>query len=165
MAALFSCGRDDVGKQAAQLVGENKELRRQVRGLEEVAAEVKASGLLTTAVVLPDGTRIVGHIFDARDAEFAGRDAELVKKLAHALIAQPRTVALLGSRDKDTARLVFARSTDAPGDMNILMREACALLDGRGGGKPEMAQGGGKNVRKLEDALQRATSIIRGGSS
>ena len=34
-------------------------------------------------------------------------------------------IALLGSRDKEAARLVFARSADATGDMNTLMREAC----------------------------------------
>jgi alanyl-tRNA synthetase len=173
VAALFSCGRGDVAQHAAQLVEENKELRREVRGLEEVAAEVEASKLLLSAVVLADGTRVVAHIdgegeadfaghdpkFGGRDAKFAGRDVEFVKKLAHALIAQPRTIALLGSRDKDTARLLFARSPDAPGDMNALMREACTLLDGRGGGKPDMAQGGGKNLAKLQEAIDRAVSI------
>src|SRR4029079_14410679 len=89
---------------------------------------------------------IITQIFD-------GRDAESLKKLAHALIAHPRTVALLGSRDKDTARLVFARSSDAEGDMNALMREACAMLDGRGGGKPDLAQGGGKRVDRLEEVI------------
>jgi alanyl-tRNA synthetase len=95
---------------------------------------------------------------------FEGRDAESLKKLAHALIASPRTIALLASRDKDTARLVFARSADAVGDMNALMREACALLDGRGGGKPEMAQGGGKKVERLADALTHALTLLNRAS-
>src|SRR5689334_2591060 len=174
VAALFSCGRDDVAQHAAQLVEENKELRRQVRVLEEVAAEVEASKLLATAAVLGDGTRLVAHIFEASDAESVSHNvdsvshnadsvkynADSLKKLAHALIAQPRTIALLASRDKDTARLVFARSLDAPGDMNALMREACVLLEGRGGGKSEIAQGGGKNLARLHEAIVRAVSVV-----
>jgi alanyl-tRNA synthetase len=167
VAALFSCGRDDVAQHAAQLVEENKELRRQVRVLEEVAAGIEAERLLASALVQSDGTRVVAHVFADRTAEveqsaaeFVGRGAEFVKKLAQALIAHPRTIALLGSRDKDTARLVFARSADAHGDMNALMREACALLDGRGGGKPDLAQGGGKNLAKLQEVIDRAVSVV-----
>jgi alanyl-tRNA synthetase len=206
-AALFSTGRDDVPQVAAQLVEENKELHRQVRALEEIAAEVEAQQLLASAsrgvgsasqvlstsgsrgasgsaseglrseskplgsseglssaakglsgsksqaVAASGAERIVAQIFD-------GRDAESLKKLAHALMAHPHTIALLGSRDNDTARLVFARSADAPGDMSALMRDACALLDGRGGGKPEMAQGGGKNVAKLEEAINGARNSL-----
>ena len=163
VAALFSCGRDDVAQHAGQLVEENKELRRQVRALEEVAAQVEAQQLWSAGVVQADGTRIVAHAFDDRAAESGKRDAESLKKLAHALIAQPRTIALLASRDNDTARLVFARSMDAPGDMNALMREACSLLDGRGGGKPDLAQGGGKNVDRLKEAIDRVVSIVSGG--
>jgi len=142
MAALFSTGRDDAPQLAAQMVEENKELHRRVRVLEEVAATVEAEKLLTTA-----DAGIVTEVFD-------GRDVESLKKLAHALIAKPGTVALLASRDKDTGRLVFARSSDAPGDMSVLMREACTMLDGRGGGKPEMAQGGGKRLAEVEETLR-----------
>jgi len=84
-----------------------------------------------------------------------------LKKLAHALITNPGIVALLASRDKDNARLVFARSTDASGDMSLLMREACAMLYGRGGGKPELAQGGGPNVERVEEAIRSASEKIR----
>jgi alanyl-tRNA synthetase len=159
VAALFSTGRDDAAQHAAQLVEENKELHRHVRVLEEIAAGVEAERMLSSAPICPDGTRIVTHVFDAGDSSSA-RDAESLKKLAHALIEHPRTIALLASRDKDTARLVFARSGDAFGDMNDLMREACTLLDGRGGGRPEMAQGGGKNVSKLAEALDRAKESL-----
>jgi alanyl-tRNA synthetase len=152
MAALFSTGRDDAPQLAAQMVEEHKELNRRIRALEEIAAGVEAEKLLAGA---RDG--VVSEIFN-------GRDAESLKKLAHALISHPRTIVLLGSRDNDTARLVFARSADASGDMNALMREACALLDGRGGGKPDMAQGGGKNVEKIDDALTHALTLLNRAS-
>ena len=40
------------------------------------------------------------------------------------------------------------------------MREACAMLDGRGGGRPDMAQGGGKNVEKVNDAINHALTLL-----
>jgi alanyl-tRNA synthetase len=110
--------------------------------LEEIAAEVEAEKLLAEA-----SGGVVSQVFE-------GRDAESLKKLAQSLMAKPGTIALLASRDKDTARLVFARSTDVPGDMNELMREACTMLDGRGGGKPDLAQGGGKRVEAVEDVIR-----------
>ena len=142
VAAMFSTGRDDAAHVASQLVEENKELHRRIRLLEEDAAGVEAERLLAKA-----DAGIVIKVFD-------GRDAESLKKLAHAVVLHPGTIALLGSRDEETARLVFARSADAPGDMSVLMREACAMLDGRGGGKPDMAQGGGKHVEQLDETLR-----------
>jgi alanyl-tRNA synthetase len=152
VAALFSTGRDDTPQLAAQMVAEHKELNRRIRALEEIAAGAEAEKLLAGA---RDG--VVSEIFD-------GRDAESLKKLAHALISHPKTIVLLGSRDNETARLVFARSADASGDMNALMREACTMLDGRGGGKPELAQGGGKNVGKIADALSHALTLLNRAS-
>ena len=152
VAALFSTGRDDAPHVAAQMVEEHKELNRRIRVLEESVAEAETAKLLARA---RDG--VVFEIFESRDAES-------LKRLAHALTMHPGTVALLASRDKDTARLVFARSADAVGDMNALMREACAMLDGRGGGKPEIAQGGGKNVSKIGDALTHALTLLNRAS-
>jgi alanyl-tRNA synthetase len=107
-------------------------------------------GVTPSSVSAP---RIIAKLFD-------DRDADSLKHLALALIAHPHTIALLGSRDGDTARLVFARSSDADGNMNALMRDACKMIDGRGGGKADMAQGGGKNVARLADAIESATSLL-----
>ena len=153
VAALFSAGRDEAHAHAARLVEENKQLLRRVRALEEVAARVEAEELRAGATPRGDGVRLCARIFE-------GRDAESLKKLAQALIAHPHTVALLGSTEGDAARLVFARSAEAPGDMNALMREACLLLDGRGGGRPDLAQGGGRQVARLAEAIELAASKL-----
>lgn len=153
VAALFSAGRDDAAKLTARMVEENKELQRRVRVLEEIAARVEARELLAAALPNAVGIRVVTQILD-------NRDGESLKHLAQALIAHPQTIALLGSRDQDAARIVFARSADAAGDMNALMRDACALLDGRGGGKPDLAQGGGRSVEKLDEAIDVAARAL-----
>jgi len=153
VAALFSAGRDDAAKLSAHMLEENKELRHRVRALEAIAASVEAEELWQKTPRSSAGFRIVAQTLDSRDPES-------LKHLALALISHPETIALLGSRDKETARLVFARSEDAPGDMNLLMREACTTLDGRGGGKPDLAQGGGKNVEKLGEAIATAARAL-----
>lgn len=152
-AALFSVGRDEAAEAAARLFEENKNLLRRLRPLEEMASRVWAEELFRTAEERGDGLRIIKHIFD-------GRSADALRQIAIAAIQNPKTVALLGSTDADGARLVFARSADAPGDMNLLMREACVLLEGRGGGRPDMAQGGGRNVEQLTDAIEAAARSL-----
>lgn len=153
VAAMFSAGRDDSPASVARMLEENKQLTRRVRSLEELAARVEAEELAAGARDVGGGVRLCVRAFEERDAES-------LKKLALTLIGRPGTIALLGSRDREAARLVFARSSDAHGDMGALLRDACATLDGRGGGRPDMAQGGGRKVEKLEEALETAARSL-----
>jgi alanyl-tRNA synthetase len=153
VAEMFSVGRDEAATPVARLLEENKQLTRRIRALEEIAARVEAEELLNEATIINNGVRLCVRVFQERDAES-------LKKLALALISNPKTVALLGSREQTAARLVFARSSGASGDMSALMREACMLLDGRGGGRTDMAQGGGRKVEKLPEAIEIAARSL-----
>ena len=148
VASFFSAGREDSPALVDKVIQDNKKLSRRVSELEELASRAEAADLLKDT---DSGTRVIARIF-------TDRSADSLKHLAQALIAHPQVIALLGSRDGDTARLVFGRSPDAPGDMNALMRRACSSIDGRGGGRPEMAQGGGKNVDRLAAAIEDAAA-------
>jgi alanyl-tRNA synthetase len=152
-ATLFSTARDEAPSLVARMIEENKELHRRVRTLEEIAAKVEAEELLAQATVDVGGRRIIVKTF-------MDRSPESLKHVAQALITRPQVIALLGSRDKTGARLVFARSEDSSADMSELMRAACVLIDGRGGGKADLAQGGGKSAERLDEALQRAMTQL-----
>ena len=153
IASLFSTARDEAPTLTARLLEENKDLHRRIRILEELAATSEAETLLSHAAVKSHDVRLICKIF-------TGRDADSLRKLAQALIASPKVIALLASRDEDIARLVFARSSDTSEDMNALMKQACEILDGRGGGKPELAQGGGKDASRLEEVLSQLSTLI-----
>ncbi len=155
-AAIFSVGRDEAPASVARLLEENKQFSRRIRSLEEVTARVEAEELLSEGQMLSDETKLCTRVFE-------NRDAESLKQLAQAIIAHPKTIALLGSRERDAARLIFARSPDAPGDMNALLSEACQMLDGRGGGRPDIAQGGGSNLGKLGEAIETAARRLTDG--
>ena len=162
VASLFSVARDEAADAAARLQEENKQLLRRLRSAEELAARAEAHEMIGEADKETGGgteaggssTRIIARVFD-------GRDAEGLRRLAHALVAHANTVALLGSKDEGGARLVFARSSDAVADVNALMREACQTLGGRGGGRPDMAQGGGPLADKLPDVIEAAARALR----
>ncbi len=163
-ASLFSVARDEAAEAAARLQEEHKHLLRRLRSAEETAARAEARELYEEATRGEACGSAAGGSAAAVVARlFEGLDAEGLRSLAAALAAHPRAVALLGSVEGGAARLVFARSADAPGDMSALMREACQTLEGRGGGRPDMAQGGGPRVERLAGALDAAAARARAG--
>jgi alanyl-tRNA synthetase len=153
IARKFSAGREEAESSVTRLLDENKRLSRRARELAGVVAKVEAHELIEAAEPV-GGARIVSRVFE-------DRDIEELKLLAHRLVDGDNVVALLASKEGGTARLVFARSPNLPADVNALMRAACERLGGRGGGKPEFAQGGGPKVSELDRALEDARTTIR----
>lgn len=88
------------------------------------------------APMLPDGARVLSRMLEG--------DAALIKDAASQLIKQPGCVALLGALNENgSAAFVFARSQDVDVHMGKLLGDAARPLGGKGGGRPDFAQGGG----------------------
>jgi len=93
-------------------------------------------------------------------AAYDGWNPNDLRVLAARLVALSPCVALLGSR-AGKAHLVFAQSEGLPHDVPALLRDAAAHVGGRGGGRDNMAQGGGEHVELLDEALARAAAAVR----
>jgi len=95
---------------------------------------------------------------------FRDRNPRELKILAQKVIEKfPNTVILFGASADNKASLLFLRSGELTGDMGKLMQTACSVIDGRGGGRPQQAQGGGPATEKLGLALQCAYEEVVGG--
>lgn len=152
VARLFSSDREGSPELVAAAIQENKTLKKRIRDLLELAMSAEASELLAAA---PDSGS-----FKIVQAVFGGRDLEEVRVLASKIVQREPSIALLATKDAGAARLVFARSASLTQNMSQLLAEACEELGGRGGGKPDLAQGGGPNVMKVEQAIVAASEKL-----
>jgi alanyl-tRNA synthetase len=137
---------------------DNKELRRAVRDLGERLAVHEASALVQRARQVGPARVIV----DALD----GWDQAGLKALASAAASRPGVVAALLSA-ADPALVVIARSPDVHLDAAAALKALTARFGGKGGGKPDMAQGGGLAGPRADVAAALARiieSLLRPGS-
>jgi alanyl-tRNA synthetase len=152
VARLFSAERDSSPELVARAIQENRSTKKRVRDLLELAMIAEASEMLAASAE-SGGFKIVHAVFE-------GRDAEELRVLAAKIVQRETSVALLATRDAGAARLVFARSASLEQNMGQLLAEACETLGGRGGGKPELAQGAGPNVERTEETIRAAVEKI-----
>jgi alanyl-tRNA synthetase len=98
--------------------------------------------------------KIVHQVFD-------GRDLEEVRMLAQKIVQREPSIALLATKDSASVRLVFARAASLAHNMGELVTKGCQALGGRGGGRPDLAQGGGPNVEKISEVMRDAIESIK----
>ncbi|HUR61996.1 MAG TPA: alanine--tRNA ligase [Candidatus Thermoplasmatota archaeon] len=132
---------------AKRFFQEWKDLRKTVEAQSARLAELESKEALGNAQVIA-GIRLIAAVLPAA----------ALQKTAQEMAQQPGTVALLGSTDQ--VRLVFARSPDVKVDVGALLREVIPMVGGKGGGKPDFAQGGGADAAKVRQCLEAAKARV-----
>jgi len=133
---LLSVTAGELPEAIERLQADAKEQRRAVSALQTELASYRAAELAASADVSDRG-RLVLRVVDA--------DATGLKALASAIVAAAGYAAVLVSASTP-ALVVVARSADVTVQANQVLAALTARFGGRGGGKPELAQGGGLNA-------------------
>jgi len=119
-----------------RLQGESKELRRSIRKFQEALAEHEAERLAASgALMASHGGSVIVEVLDEWDSNG-------LKAIALAVTARTRAAVALFSASQPHA-VVIARSPGIPVDAHAVLRALIERFGGRGGGKPDLAQGGG----------------------
>ena len=128
--------------------GQQKEIER----LKEELAEARIKTLTAGAQNI-DGLKVVVQKMGSADID------ELLK--AATLLADQDCVVLLGSMTGKLVAAVGKSGLEKGIKAGNIIKAAAKALGGGGGGKPDLAQGGGPNVERIEEALRAGEDAMR----
>ncbi len=158
VAGLLKTSAADVPERVEKLLTERRELEREI---EKLRAEQRgaASSDLTERVKEVAGTKVVA----ARVDSVVGDDLRtMVDELRDKLRSG---VVLLASEKKGRVTLALGVTADLTGRFRAgdLVREVARVVGGKGGGRADFAQAGGKDASKLDEAFERLEALIAEG--
>ena len=148
-AQLVKGSRDSLVEKVQATVERNRQLEKELDQLKAKLASSAGSDLASSAVDVA-GLKVVAAELDGADRKALMETVDQLKnKLGEGVV-------VLASVDDGKVTLVAGVTKSATGRIKAgdLMKHLAAQVDGKGGGRPDMAQGGGNDPSKLAAALE-----------
>jgi alanyl-tRNA synthetase len=157
-ANLVKGSRDNLIDKLSAVLERNRLLEKQLEQLQAKAASAAGDDLSASALDVK-GVKVLAVRLDGQDGKAL---LALVDQLKNKL---GRAVILLGSVHEDKVVLVAGVTKDLTGQLKAgdLMKQAAAAVGGKGGGRPDMAQGGGTDAGALDAALALTVPFVEQG--
>jgi len=159
LAAMLKARPDNIEKRLEQLLKENKALAKELEKMQAQQDKDAIDGLWNKAVEI-NGVKFLSAQVQAADMPTLRNIMDMLKdKLADSVI-----VLAAAQEDKSQFVVSVAPSAQQKGlHAGKLIKEIAAVCGGSGGGRPDMAQAGGKSTEpeKLQAALAKAEELLR----
>ncbi|MES2821298.1 MAG: alanine--tRNA ligase [Pseudomonadota bacterium] len=157
-AALVKGNRDTLLDKLGAVLERNRQLEKELEQLKAKAASAAGDDLSGSAIEVK-GVKVLAARLDGLDGKAL---LALVDQLKNKL---GRAVILLGGVQDGKVVLVAGVTQDLTGQLKAgeLMKQAAAAVGGKGGGRPDMAQGGGVDADALDAALALAQPFVEQG--
>jgi alanyl-tRNA synthetase len=149
--------RNDLPTTVTRLQDELKKARREA---EELRLKL-ASGAGAGSANGDESREVAGIKVLAREA--SGLDAAAMRQLSDTLLARIKSgVVVLGRSSDGKVSLIVRTSADLTGKVPAgqVIKELAPIIGGRGGGKADMAEGGGNQPEHLTAALQKSYEVV-----
>jgi len=136
------------------------ELKKARREADELRLKI-ATGASSASSNGDDTREVNGVQVTAREA--SGLDAAGMRQLSDTLLARIKSgVVVVGRSNDGKASLIVRTSDDLTKKIPAgqVIKELAPIIGGKGGGKPDMAEGGGNQPEKLAEALEASFGVV-----
>jgi alanyl-tRNA synthetase len=156
VASALKTNPQDSVKRIEALTGEINAAQKEIEQLRNKLVSGSIDYLLTKAVEIK-GVKVITACFDQLDTEALRNTSDMLKnKLGSGVL-------VLASSTGDKVNFVVTATKDVI-EKGIhsgnIVREVAKITGGGGGGRPDMAQAGGKDASKINEALQHSLKVI-----
>jgi alanyl-tRNA synthetase len=150
----------ELEKKIESLLAHQKDLEKQLKSWQQKQAADLGRALVAKAQTF-GSTRAIIENLGAGDGDF-------LQTIADAIKGDFKGVVVLGAAANGAAALVATVSTELTRQIQAgkIIQAIAPIIGGKGGGRPDNARGGGKEIARLNEALGRAAELVkeRGGS-
>ncbi len=155
VASLVKGNSDNVLEKITSLTELSRALQKEVDQLKSKIAAQAGSDIASQAIDIAGGKLLAAQVEVSDPKDLRDMLDQLKSKLESAVI-------LLGSVNDGKVNLIAGVTKDLTGKVKAgdLIKTVAPMVDGRGGGRPDMAQAGGNNPDGLSDALDAAVAWV-----
>ncbi|MBD0327385.1 MAG: alanine--tRNA ligase, partial [Pyrinomonadaceae bacterium] len=159
VAADLRASRTELPAAVGRLQEELKKARREA---DELRMKIATGAINTSSGNGSEAREVAGGVkVLAREA--SGLDAAGMRQLSDTLLARINSgIVVLGRSSDGKVSLIVRTSPDLAKRVPAgqVIKELAPIVGGRGGGKPDMAEGGGSQPEKLAEALEASYEIV-----
>jgi alanyl-tRNA synthetase len=154
VAGRLNAPVSELEKKIESLLAQQKDLEKQLQATRQKQAAEMARSLISR----PQSQGATPHVIE----NLGAFDGDFLQAVADAIKSQFKGVIVLGGTANGAVSLVAAVSPEytAKYQAGKIIQTVAPIIGGKGGGKPDNARGGGRDVSKLEEALLKARGFL-----
>ena len=145
-----------VPESVGQLIESRERLEKELATLQRSGVDSVAATLLAKAELVGNAKLVAADVGDGDVNQLRALSDRIRETIGSGVV-------VLGARRNGTAALVVNVTKDLSARVNAdaLVKVLARIVDGRGGGRPESATGGGKDPSRLAEMLETARETVR----
>ena len=157
VSSTLKTSQDNLQKRATDLMAENKTLQKKIKEVQSAGAKTDIDSVIKSAKKIKDVNLVMSSYEDMEDDILRDFAQNIIDKVENAIVVFSN----VNSENQKLTFLCMVSKNLIPNyNAGKIVKEVAMVTGGNGGGKPNMAMAGGKDVSKIQEALSKAEEVV-----